>query len=121
MKLKEAKQIIGSIIDWQMELMGVVKRTDKHRNIDLPKYSLEDLIKANKAVEASNKRKEKKQKWQMENGVKQRGITIHMILDDRIIAAAYTAMHFNPNGEMIALINDIGVGCVKANYNEETE
>jgi hypothetical protein len=38
------------------------------------------------------------------------------MLADRAIAAVYTAMSFSPNGEMIALIDDIGVGCVRANY-----
>ena len=79
-------------------------------------YSLPDLLLANKMVKSSNKKKEKLQKYHSSKGHKTKGISIKMTLADRYIAAVYTALNFLPNGEMIALINDIGVGCVKADY-----
>lgn len=116
MKTKEAEAIVKQIIGWQMVLMGVTKRDDLEIHTDLTKYKLNDFIKANQLVKANNKRKEKlQQHWLKKNG-KTKGITIRMTLDDRAIAAAYTALHYNPNGEMIALINDVGVGCVTAKY-----
>ena len=118
MKLKEAKEIVSTILDWQFVLMGVKERDTVSINKDLEKYSLEDLIKANKLVNANNKRKESLQKYYREKNGKANSISISMILADRLIASVYTSLHFQPDGEMIALINDVGCGCVKANYNE---
>lgn len=117
MKLEEAQKLIGYIVKWQFILNGVFKREDLKETIDLTKYSLLDLIKANNLVKGNNTRKEKMQRYHSEKGHKQKGISISMVLSDRSIAAVYTALHFSANGEMVTLINDIGVGCVKANYN----
>lgn len=118
MKVKEAKEIVECILEWQFVLMGVTDRKDISNTIDLSKYSLSDLIKANALVKASNKRKEKLAEYHRLKGHKVNGRSVSMILADRVIAAAYTAMSFTPNGEMIAIINDVGVGCVKVNYSD---
>lgn len=115
-KINEAKQIVSEIINWNMVCIGVIERSELKTNIDLSKYSLEDLIKANSLVESSNKRKMNLQKTNQEKGRKSKGISMSMTLADRIIAAVYTAMNFNPDGEIIALVNDIGVGLVKVKY-----
>lgn len=118
MKLKEAKEIVGYILDWQFVLIGVKERKEISKSIDLSKYSLNDLIKANAIVESNNRRKEKIANYHREKGHKVKGYSVSMILADRAIAAVYTAVSFRPNGEMIGLINDIGVGCVEASYSD---
>ena len=116
--MKEAKDIVGAILDWQFVLMGVKEREEVALVAAIEKYSLEDLLKANKLVQSNNSRKEKLQKFHAAKGHKSKGISIQMRLADRIIAAVYTALHFKPNGEMIALMNDVGVGCVKVSYSD---
>lgn len=119
MKINEAKEIVSTILDWQFVLMGVKKRHEIKAENDLMKYSLSDLLKANQLVESNNKRKEKLQKYHTEKGHKSNGHTVNMIIAERAIAAVYTALHFSADGQMIALINDVGVGCVKADYSDE--
>lgn len=118
MKTKEAKEIVKYILEWQFLLMGVKERSQVSKTLDLSKYSLSDIIKANNLVTADNKRKENIAKYHREKGHKVKGYSISMVLADRLIAAVYTAISFQPNGEMIALIDDIGVGCVTANYKD---
>lgn len=121
MKLAEAKKIVGYILEWQFILMGAKKRHELKDRIDLSKYSLEDLIKANKLVAANNNRKTKLADYNRGKGRKTKGYTIHSTLADRLIAAVYVALKFRPNGEMVALIDDNGVGCVKADYTQLSE
>ena len=116
MKLHDAKEIISYILDWQFVCMGVKDKAELTKSMDLSKYTLSDLIRANTLVKANNARKEKLANFHRAKGNKVKGISISMILADRAIAAVYTAMSFPPNGEMIALINDVGVGCVRAKY-----
>lgn len=116
MKIKEAKEIVGYILEWQFVCMGVKERNEISKTLDLKKYSLNDLITANKLVDSNNRRKRKLAETLREKGLKVRGVSISLILADRLIAAVYTAMSFSPDGEMIALIDDVGVGCVQADY-----
>lgn len=116
MKLAEAKEIVSSIINWQFVLQGIKEREEISENINLQEYSLEDLIKANKLVTSNNNRKRKlAEYWRKKTG-KQYSTTTQLVLADRLIAGVYTALNFTPNSEMVVLINDIGVGCVKADY-----
>ena len=115
MKLKEAKEIVGAIIEWQFVLQGIKEREDV-QIFDLRKYSLNDLIKANNLVKGNNNRKRKLQEyWNKKNG-KSKGISVQLILADRLIAGVYTALNFESNGEMQVLINDKAVGIVTPNY-----
>jgi hypothetical protein len=116
MKLKEAKEIIGYILEWQFVCMGIKERSEITKKVDLSKYSLSDLIQANKIIEHENKRKEKIAEYHRGKGHKVKGYFVSMVLADRSIAAVYTALSFSPNGEMIALINDCGIGCIRASY-----
>lgn len=118
MTTKEAKQIIGYCLEWQFVLMGIKERhqIDLSEKVDITKYSLEQLIKANKIVESENRKREKLAAYHHQKGHKVKGYSIHMILDDRLIAAIYTAVNFTPNQEAIVLIDDIVVGCAKAKY-----
>lgn len=118
MKLAEAKEIVGYILEWQFVCIGVKERSEVKKNMDLSKYCLSDLIKANELVKSSNSRKEKLANYNREKGRNVKGRTVSMVLADRLIAAVYTALRFEPNGEMIVIINDRAVGCVKPNYND---
>lgn len=121
MKIKEAKKIVGYIMAWQFVLMGVKERSEiieSIKDFDIKKYSLLDLIKANKMVASENKRKEKLAEYHRNKGHKVNGRTVHMILADRLIAAVYVALNFEPNQEMHVIINDIGVACVPVDYND---
>ena len=110
MKIKEAKEIIGSIVKWNFLLQGITERIDVEKNDKLINLSLEDLINANKKVKQSNKRAEKYQKKS------KKGIFVSITLDDRLIAAIYTALHYETGNEIIALINDKAVVVIKPKY-----
>lgn len=121
MKLSEAEAIVGHIMEWQFILMGIKKREQLKERINLSKYSLEDLIKANKLIESNNSRKSKLADYNRGKGRKTKGYSIHITLADRLIAGVYVALNFQPDGEMVVLINDNGVGCVKADYRQSEE
>lgn len=116
MTLKEAQQIVSAITHWQLFLQGVIDKSGINTDIDLQKYSLEDLIKANKLVNANNSRKRKLQEYWLNKNGKLKGISQQITLADRLIAGVYTALNFKPDNEIAVLINDIGVGCVKVKY-----
>lgn len=118
MKLTEAKEIVSYILEWQLVCMGVKGREEISKTLDLSKYSLSDLIKANAMVEANNHRKQKLADYNRQKGNKVKGYSHSMFLADRLIAAAYTAISYETSREPIALINDVCVGCVKAKYDE---
>lgn len=118
MEIKKAKEIIASIIEWNLCLNGVTPRADIELNPTLKDYSLKELIKANDLVKSNNSRKRKLQEYYLNKNGKSNGINLSMTLDERLIAAIYTALHYPANGEMVALINDVGVGCVTANYKD---
>lgn len=116
MKINEAKKIIGYLIEWQFVLMGVKEVSDIGERMDLSKYSLADLLRANAIVIASENRKKKIREFHRAKGHVVKPCFIQMNAADRLIAAVYTAMHFEANGEAVALINDKMVGVVKAEY-----
>jgi hypothetical protein len=116
MKLKEAQQIVSTIVNWQFVLQGVVSKDEAKLSVDLKKYSLEELIKANKLVMSNNSRKAKLQEYWRNKGCETKGISQQLTLADRLIAGVYTALNFPPDNEVNVLVNDIGVGCVKVNY-----
>ena len=116
MKTKEAKELVGYLLEWQFVCMGVKERNEIKEVRDLSKYSLHDLLKANELVEKSNNRKRKIQSDNQAKGLPSKPITISLTLADRVIAAIYTALNFRPDGQMIALVNGNGVGVVKAKY-----
>lgn len=83
MKISKAIEIVGNLANWHLNSMGINPKV-------LPKvdYSLEEMIKANRIVENYDKRR-------MAN--KSGGKTMHVTLDDRLIAAQYVAMNFTPD------------------------
>ena len=116
MSLTEAREIVKEIMQWQMVCMGVFERKEITPQLNLKQYSLADLIRANQMVVSDNLRSDKLAEWHREQGHKVQPRTVYMTLADRLIAAVYTALHFESDGEMIALAHDRGVGVVKAEY-----
>ena len=116
MKAKEAKALIGSILDWQFVLMGIKERSEiKPNGIDVTKYSLQDLINANKKVELCNKKARIAQEYYKKKNGTSKGVTQHMLCADRLLAAIYVCINFQPDGELIAIYNMLGCGVVKVN------
>lgn len=70
----------------------------------------------NKLVESNNRRMEKIHKYHRDKGHKTKGYSVNMQLADRLIAAVYTAINFEPNREMIAIIDNVGCGVVNVKY-----
>ena len=92
MHIKQAREIVGKMINWSMMAQGV----------ELPKKpekiteSLTELIKANKMVEKANKRSHDR----IDKIVKEKGSwkgkrSIQMTIADRGIAALYVAANFH--------------------------
>lgn len=121
MKLNEAQKIVKTIVNWHFVCDGIIERGELEDIIDLSGYSLADLLVANKLVEANNKRKLSLHKHYSNKNGKSKGICLQLTVSDRLIAAVYTAMNYPHNGEIIALMDDIGVGCVSVNYTDEKE
>lgn len=116
MKLAEARQVIGYIINWGFVLQGVIERDEVKLDHSIKDLSLEDLIKANKMVKSANDRKRKLQEYNRGQGRNVKGVSINMTLDDRLIASVYTALHYPVGNEITTLINDRAVAVVKPNY-----
>lgn len=102
MEIKDAKNIIGTIALWNMYMMGVAEKPKVELSKDI---SLEDLIKANKMVAQWNIKQ--REKPSIEGNIQQ------LTCDDKLLAAVYVATHYNPNKEVVAVMNNVGIGCVK--------
>ncbi len=114
MKAKEAKELIGCILDWQFVLMGVKERSDIRPNsIDIKKYSLQDLIDANNKIKLCNKKARIAQEYYKKKNGTSKGVTQHMLCADRLLAAIYVCMNFQPDGELVAIYDMLGCGVVK--------
>lgn len=116
-KLKEALKIVSVMLGWQFYMQGLKKRNDI-LDFDISKYSLEDLIKANRLVSSNNSRKQKMASYWRSRTGKDYPCTIQTVCADRLIAAIYTLMNFPADGEMIAVIGNKGVGCVVPDYSQ---
>jgi hypothetical protein len=103
MKIKEAKKIIGTCIEWNLYMMGI---TDKPSSKLDPETSLEDLIKANKKVSKWNVKQREKLSGTGKN------IPQHQTLADRVIAGIYTALNYAPDGKIKVVINDRAIAVV---------
>lgn len=111
MKLSEAKEIIASIVRWQLVLNGIIGRNDIGPVKDVSVYSLKDLIRANEYAERYNERQKRKEGKR----------TLIFTLSDRLIAGVYFALNFPAASEMNVLINDKAACVVTPNYEQETE
>jgi len=89
MTLREAKAIVSEMVNVHLSLMGVTKQRQ------VMNYELRDMLKANDMVMANNA------KMKTAKGRRTLGVT----LDDRAIAALYTAMNYQPSENAIALVN----------------
>ncbi len=120
MKIEEAKEIISYIYSWVFVMNGLKDRGSILKK-DMSKYSLQDLLTANKLVINSNKRNERLYHYHKNKGHTTKGYTTNMVLADRYIAAIYTALSGFEHNTIIAMINDVGVACVKPNYGKSEE
>lgn len=122
MKIKQAREIVGKMINWSM--MG--------QGIDLPKRpekiteSLTDLIKANKMVEKANKRSHDRiDKIVKEKGSWKGSRHISMTIADRGIAALYVAANFPGDSpataDVLGMHNSNIVVCLNKNYLQEED
>lgn len=124
MKIKEARNIVRKMIQWAMLAQGVP--LDERPGLiteDLP-----TLLKANKMVEAANKRAQKR----IDNIVKEKGgwegkRSVQMTIAERGIAALYVAANFPGdipgNTDVLAMHNNNIVVCLDKRYlqNEDEE
>ncbi|WP_417444608.1 hypothetical protein [Joostella sp.] len=109
MKIKEAKDIIGVCLEWQFWMMGI-RENRPTKTLNPVTTTLSILIESNKTIERHNEKQRKKYSGTGET------FSQHQTLDDRVIAAIYTALSYTPDGEAKAVINGIGVGVVKIKY-----
>lgn len=77
MKAKEAKQIIGNILEWQFVL---------------------------------------NYEWLKKSGKKTNGFKMLMLIDDRLLAAVYTIINYDPQDQVVAAYNDKGTAIVNLKY-----
>lgn len=119
MKIKEAKKIVMSMINWQFVLMGIMEMEECHektKEVDLKKYSLDELILANKKVKTNNNFKRKLQESRRKKGLETNGISQSIVCDDRLIAAIYTMLNFDISDEPVAIYMEKGIGIVRMKY-----
>lgn len=103
MELNRAKEIVGTVMQWQFWLMGINGKPENELDKNI---SLQELIDANTEVVKWNKQQRELPRKEGET------FSQHQTLADRLIAAVYVAMNFECNGEAVAVMNGVGVGCV---------
>ena len=117
MKAKEAKQIISNIIEWQLILNGIKDRTElKLHDIEMRNYSLSDFIEANRIVHICNQKAKTMYEWLKKSGKKTNGFKMCMTIDDRLLAAVYTIINYDPQNQVVAAYNDKGTAIVNLKY-----
>lgn len=114
MKLKEARNIVGKMVQWSMLAQGVTL-DEKPEPIT---EDLQTLLKANRMVKVANDRSQKRiDKMVKEKGGWNGSRRVQMTIADRGIAALYVAANFigdNPNGaDVLAMHADNVVFCLK--------
>lgn len=90
---ERAAEIVSAINEralFQLDLVASVK--------PLTDVSLAEMLEAKTMVQAANVAARERQKAEGES------ITISVVPDDRIIAAAYTLEHFLPSNEAVAVV-----------------
>lgn len=120
MKAKEAKQIISNILEWQFVLNEIKHKSElKLHDIDMRQYSLSDFIEANRIIHVCNKKARvmhsfiKRSTLEEVNPLKQL-----MTIDDRLLAAVYTIINYDPQNQVVAAYDDKGTAVVNLKYNE---
>lgn len=106
-----AIKIVQQIVKWQFVLSGIVERSEIMDDIDLKEFTLMELIEANNIVKEINSKHPALKKTN-----ESKGKIIRLTVDDRVISGVYFALHYTPGDSIHVLYNDVGVGCVKSNY-----
>ena len=118
MKAREAKQIISNILEWQFVLNGIKDKSElKLHDIDMRQYSLSDFIEANRKIEVCNKKAEVMHEYLKKcTNKKVNGLRQYMTIDDRLLAAVYTIINYDPQDQVVAVYNNKGTAIVKLKY-----
>lgn len=115
MTVKEAKEIVGKMVLWSMLSQGVPLEEKPEQITE----DLQTLLKANKIVEAANKRSQER----IDKIVKEKGgwrgkRHVQMTIADRGIAALYVAANFpgdDPrNADILAMHKSNVVMCLNS-------
>ena len=117
MKAPEAKQIISNILEWQFVLNEIKHKSDlKLHDIDMRQYSLSDFIEANRVVHVCNKKARVMRDHLDWKTGKSHGCTHHMTCHDRLLAAVYTIINYDPQDQVVAAYDDKGTAIVELKY-----
>ena len=117
MKALEAKQIISNILEWQFILVGIKNQEDLIlHDIDMRQYSLADFIEANRIVHVCNQKSKTMYDYLKKSGKKPNGFKAFMTVHDRLLAAVYTIINYDPQDQVVAAYDDKGTAIIKLKY-----
>lgn len=109
MKIAQAKQIVGTMNLWQMFLMGIGNQ---------PTEVLDGMLTLSQLMEANTKVVKWNKKQRDRQSLKGGSCEQHLTMADRLIAATYVAMNYEPDDQVKAIMGNVGVGCVKMDYSK---
>ena len=116
MKAREAKQIIGNIIEWQLVLSNAKDRDKINlHDIDLRLYSLSDFMEANRVIHICNKKARISSETHRRKG-KKSTFRQFMTVEDRVLAAVYTTINYDTQKQVVAAYDDKGTAIVNLKY-----
>ena len=122
MKALEAKQIISNILEWQFVLNGIKDRSElKLHDIDMRQYSLSDFIEANRIVHVCNQKSKTMYDYLNKSSKKPNGFKVFMTVHDRLLAAVYTIINYDPQDQVVAAYDDKGTAIVKLKYSNKQQ
>lgn len=118
MKAQLAKQIISNILEWQFVLKEIKHKSElKLHDIDMRQYSLSDFIEANRKIEVCNKKARVMHSILKSSATKEASpLKQLMTVDDRLLAAVYTIINYDPQDQVVAAYNGKGAAIVKLKY-----
>ena len=117
MKAPEAKQIISNILEWQFILNGIKDKSElKLHDIDMRQYSLSDFIEANRIVHVCNQKAKTMYDYLKKSGKKPNGFKALMTVHDRLLAAVYTIINYDPQDQVVAAYDDKGTAILELKY-----
>ncbi len=117
MKALEAKQIIGNILEWQFVLNEIKHKSElKLHDIDMRQYSLSDFIEANRKVSVCNKKARVMRDYLDKKTGKSTGCVQRLTCHDRLLAAVYTIINYDPQDQVVAAYDDKGTAILELKY-----
>lgn len=117
MKAKLAKQIISNILEWQFVLNGIKDKSELNLHpIDMRMYSLNDFIEANRIVHVCNQKSKTMYNHLKKLGKAKNGFKQLMTVHDRLLAAVFTIINYDPQDQVVAAYDDKGTGVFELKY-----